>query len=98
MHRTLKRVIAATVVAAPLTLGMTAIASADSFDHNYQQVGPNGAETGSVSSSTNGAGGASYNDQHAWAGPDGAGSSSTASQAGQSDSNGLLGGLLGGLI
>lgn len=98
MHRTMKRTIAAAAIAAPITLGMTGMAAADSFDHSYDQAGPNGAESGSVSSSTNGSGGSSYNEEHSWAGPDGAGSSSTSSSAGESDSNGLVGDLLGGLL
>lgn len=96
--RKFNRGIAAAVLSAPLVLGMTGVAAADSFEQTESSVGPEGAWTSQVSanSDSDGDGRVSYEEHQAWAGPDGAGSSSTESSAGGQDTGGLLGlGLLG---
>lgn len=96
--RKLNRGIAAAALSAPLVLGMTGVAAADSFEQSSSTVGPNGASTSQVQASADadGDGQVSYSEHQAWAGPEGAGSSSIESSAGSQEREGLLGlGLLG---
>lgn len=101
MQRMFKRSVATVALVAPLTVGMTGIASADSFSHHNDSAGPHGASTSNVSTSTNGGsgGGSSYHSDWSHAGPHGASSSSTDSNAGaNTGSNSGIGDLLGGLL
>ncbi|GAA3587182.1 hypothetical protein GCM10022222_84790 [Amycolatopsis ultiminotia] len=90
--RTIRRVVAASAIALPLTIGAAGLASADTYDQNTVSVGADGATVHNVHSSTgqdgrgtNSGGGASYEQNNSTAGPDGASSDRTNANA---DGNG----------
>lgn len=94
MHKMLKRTVAAAVVAAPMTLALSGLASADTYGQTSQHTGADGAMSTSQQASTggHGHGGASYGKTWQQAGPHGADSSSVHSSTGGNGGSGGKGG------
>ncbi len=90
MQKMLKRTIAAAAVAAPMTMALSGLASADTYGQTQQHAGADGAMSTSQQASTggHGDGGSSYNQNWQQAGPDGADSSSVHSSTGGSGHGG----------
>ncbi|MFJ8914085.1 hypothetical protein [Amycolatopsis sp. NPDC102389] len=78
--RTIRRTLAASALAVPLTLGAAGIASADSYGSTEVQAGPDGAATHSVQAGTD-RGSSSFHENSTAAGPDGAATSDTSATA-----------------
>ncbi|MEV6899145.1 hypothetical protein [Amycolatopsis sp. NPDC051372] len=71
--KTIRRIVAASAIALPLTLGAAGIASADTYTNTNVAAGPDGVSTSSTHASTGEQSGesASYHQQNSNAGPDG---------------------------
>lgn len=105
MRKMLKRTVAAAVVAAPMTMALSGLASADTYGQTSQHAGADGAMTSSQQANTGGKGGsggghggASYDKNWQHAGPDGAASSGTHAATGKTGGSHESGGLLSSLL
>ncbi|RSN53671.1 hypothetical protein DMH01_38910 [Amycolatopsis sp. WAC 04182] len=91
--RTIRRTLAASALAVPLTLGAAGIASADSYGSTEAQAGPDGAATHSVQASTD-RGSSSFHENSTAAGPDGVATSETHASTDGGHDQGVLSGTL----